>query len=129
MHHELDVFRMSSAMARHAAARQAVVATNLANADTPGYRARALPEFAAVWREGATGQGATGLRATRPGHIAPQDSLSARLAPRDAEPSPNGNTVSIETEMLAAIEAQREHGRALAIWRHATGLLRTSLGR
>jgi flagellar basal-body rod protein FlgB len=124
MHDTLDLFRMSSAMARHAAARQAVVATNLANSDTPGYRAQALPDFAEVWRERSTG-----LRATRPGHIAPQDSLSVRSAPRSAEPSPNGNTVSIETEMLAAIEAQREHGRALAIWRHATGLLRTSLGR
>lgn len=124
MYDSLDVFRMSAAMARHASARQAVVATNLANADSPGYRARALPGFAAVW-DGGSG----GMRATRPGHIAPQDGLKARVAPRVTEASPNGNTVSIESEMLAAIEAQREHGRALAIWRHATGLLRTSLGR
>ena len=124
MFESLDVFRMSSAMARHAAARQAVVASNLANADTPGFKARALPDFAAVWDEGAAP-----MRATRPGHIAPQDTLSARPALRETEASPNGNTVSIEDEMLAAIEAQREHSRALAIWRHATGLLRTSLGR
>lgn len=124
MFDSLDVFRMSSAMARHAAARQAVVAGNIANADTPGYRARALPDFASVWHE-AGGP----MRATRPGHIAPQDSLSARTVLRETEASPNGNTVSIEEEMLAAVEAQREHGRALAIWRHATGLLRTSLGR
>jgi flagellar basal-body rod protein FlgB len=124
MFEALDVFRMTSAMARHAAARQAVVASNLANADTPGFKALALPEFAAVWDDGATP-----MRATRPGHIAPQDNLSARPAARETEASPNGNTVSIEDEMLAAIEAQREHSRALAIWRHATGLLRTSLGR
>jgi flagellar basal-body rod protein FlgB len=124
MYDSLDVFRMSSAMARHAAARQAVVATNLANADSPGYRARALPDFSTVWDGGSRG-----MRATRSGHAAPQDGLSARAAPRLTEPSPNGNSVSIESEMLAAIEAQREHGRALAIWRHATGLLRTSLGR
>lgn len=124
MYDSLDIFRMSSAMAQHAAARQAVVATNLANADTPGYRAQSLPDFATVWDRGATG-----MRATRPGHIAPQDSLAARVSARGTEASPNGNSVSIESEMLAAIEAQREHGRALAIWRHATGLLRTSLGR
>jgi flagellar basal-body rod protein FlgB len=124
MFDSLDIFRMSSAMARHASARQAVVAGNIANADTPGYRARSLPDFASVWNEEA-GQ----IRATRPGHIAPQDSLASRAARRETEASPNGNTVSIEEEMLAGVDAQREHGRALAIWRHATGLLRTSLGR
>lgn len=124
MFESLDVFRMSSAMARHGAARQAVVATNLANADTPGYQARSLPDFASVWHDSA---GAP--RTTRPGHIAHDGGLAARATPRQSEASPNGNTVSIETEMLSAIEAQREHSRALAIWRHATGLLRTSLGR
>ena len=124
MYDSLDVFRMSSAMARHAAARQAAVATNLANADTPGYRARALPDFATVWDRGSSG-----MRSTRPGHLVGQDGMSARDSARTTEASPNGNTVSIESEMLAAIEAQREHGRALAVWRHATGLLRNSLGR
>jgi flagellar basal-body rod protein FlgB len=124
MFDSLDIFRMSSAMARHAAARQAVVASNIANADTPGYRARAVPDFASVWNEGQDA-----MRATRPGHLVQTGGLSARAAPRDTEASPNGNTVSIEQEMLAGVEAQREHSRALAIWRHATGLLRTSLGR
>lgn len=125
MYDRLDLFRMSSAMARHAAARQATVATNLAHADTPGYAARDLPEFAAVWSDG----GGIGLRTTRPAHVATSGTLDARATPRAAEPSPNGNTVSIETEMLASVDAQREHGRALAIMRHGIGLLRTALGR
>jgi flagellar basal-body rod protein FlgB len=125
MYDQLDIFRMSSAMARHAASRQAVVATNLAHADTPGYRAQALPPFAEVWRGGTEGT----MRATRPGHLTGAGPLHARPADRAAEPSPNGNTVSIETEMLAAVDAQREHGRALAILRHGIGLLRSSLGR
>ncbi len=125
MYEQLDLFRMSTAMARHAAARQAVIATNLANADTPGFRAQSLPDFAQAWSEGA----GEGLRTTRPGHIRTEGGLHARLSERDAEPSPNGNTVSIEAEMLASVDAQREHGRALAILRHGIGLLRTSLGR
>jgi len=128
MYEQLDLFRMSTAMARHAAARQAVIATNLANADTPGYRAQSLPDFAQAWSEGAS----EGLRATRPGHIRTEGGeggLNARLSTRASEPSPNGNAVSIEAEMLASVDAQREHGRALAILRHGIGLLRTSLGR
>jgi flagellar basal-body rod protein FlgB len=125
MYEQLDLFRMSTAMARHAAARQSIIATNLANADTPGYRAQSLPDFAEAWSES---QG-PGMRALRPGHIQTEGGLSARVSTRESEPSPNGNTVSIESEMLASVDAQREHGRALAILRHGIGLLRTSLGR
>lgn len=125
MYESLDIFRMSTAMARHAGARQAVIATNLANADTPDYAARSLPAFSEVWREG----GAVTMRATRPGHILPEPGLAARAGLRPTEASPNGNTVTVEEELLASVEAGREHSRALAIWRHGIGLLRTSLGR
>lgn len=120
-----NVFRMASAMARHASARQAMIATNIANADTPGYAARQIPDFAATWSDSSVG-----LRVTRTGHMA-AEAAGRPQRPVDSagEPSPNGNNVSIEAEMFAAVDAQREHGRALAIWRHGLGLLRTSLGR
>lgn len=126
MYQNLDIFRTAGAMARHAGARQAVVAENVANADTPGYRARQVGAFSAAYRSEAI----TVLRTTRPGHrqVAP---LVATARPRlaETEPSPNGNSVSLELEMLNGIEAQREHSRALAIYRHALGVIRTSLGR
>jgi flagellar basal-body rod protein FlgB len=125
MYENLDVFRMSSAMARHAAARQAVIATNLANADTPGYEARSLPEFSSVWSR----DGGETMRVTRPGHIVTDGGFQVRASLRASEPSPNGNNVSIEAELLASVDAQREHGRALAILRHGIGLIRSSLGR
>ena len=45
MFQNLDVFRTAMAMARHAGQAQALSAQNIANADTPGYRARDLPDF------------------------------------------------------------------------------------
>jgi len=113
-------------MARHAGARQAVVAENIANADTPGYRAREIGAFAETYRDHPV----MALRTTRPGHVhsAPMAS-AARAHLSDAERSPNGNSVSLEIEMLHAVEVQREHSRALAIYRHALGVIRTSLGR
>jgi flagellar basal-body rod protein FlgB len=128
MYQNLDLFRIAGDMARHAALRQTVVATNIANADTPGYRAQRIGAFAETFRDGP----ALSLRATRPGHLtAPAAAAAARTvaAPARTEPSPNGNTVSIETELLAGVEAQREHSRALAIYRHALTVIRTSLGR
>jgi flagellar basal-body rod protein FlgB len=122
MFQSLDLFRMSGDMARHAAARQTVVATNLANADTPGYRAQAIAPFADVYRAAPT----AGMRATRPGHSPGQSTGTMAVARevRTVEPSPNGNTVSLELEMINAVEAEREHSRALAIYKHAMTVMR-----
>lgn len=126
MYESLDIFRTSAAMARHAGARQAVVAENIANADTPGYRARAIGPFA----ENYASRTGSVLRATRPGHMSAEAAVATpRPEMTDEEPSPNGNTVSLETEMLNGVEVAREHSRALAIYKHALGIIRTSLGR
>ena len=127
MYETLDLFRTSAAMARHAGARQLVVAQNLANADTPGYRAMSLPGFEEVYQQGASLQ----LRASRSGHLTADTGPASVRATESttSEPAPNGNSVSVEMEMLASAEAQREHARALAIWRHGMNVIRTSLGR
>lgn len=126
MHNSLELFQTASAMARHAGARQAVVARNIANADTPGFQAQQIAAFKDVYSAGTT----TGMRATRPGHFPTQTQPSVmRTAHAAGTPSPNGNTVSIEDELLNAISVSREHNRALTIYRHAMTVLRTSLGR
>jgi flagellar basal-body rod protein FlgB len=51
MFDRLEIFSLASAQARHAAARQAVVAQNIANSDTPGYRARDIGDFADMLRQ------------------------------------------------------------------------------
>ena len=53
MYDSLSLFRLAASMARHAGERQAVVARNMANADTPGYRAEATVPFSdalPLWR-------------------------------------------------------------------------------
>ncbi len=113
----LEIFQLAGAQARHAAARQAVVAQNIANSDTPGYRAQDVADFAETWRamsaENRSGHGELPMRVIDAGGIA----------------SPNGNSVSLEFEMLRGIEAQRAHSRALQIYGSAMSILRTSIGR
>jgi flagellar basal-body rod protein FlgB len=121
MFESLDLFRTSGALMRHAAQRQAQAAVNVAQADTPGYRARMLPSFAEAMGEG-------GLRATRPGHLGQPPASRARPVDAGGEAAPNGNTVSLEREMFASVQASREHNQALAVWRHAVTVLRASLG-
>ena len=127
MFQDLDMFRLSSAMAAHAGQRQGVIAQNIANADTPGYKARDISPFADIVR----GEGLSALRATRPRHLdAPDDRIAtARVREEHVANSPNGNSVGLEEEMLRAVEVRRQHDRALAIYRNGLSILRTSLGR
>ena len=125
MHNSLELFQTATAMARHAGSRQALVARNIANADTPGYQAQHIAPFQDTYA--ASG---TSLRTTRPGHVATTGGgHSAAIVTSTTEPSPNGNTVSIEEELLNSVAVSREHNRALTIYRHSMTVLRTSLGR
>ena len=128
MFENLGIFKMSSAMASHAGRRQAVAAQNMANVDTPGYRAQRLASFSELTE--STGQHQA-LRATRPGHLmgADADVVHARLTEDRNDPAPDGNTVSAERELLESVEAKREHDRALAIYKSALTVLHTTLSR
>ncbi len=120
---DLKITSMAHDLMAHAAARQSQVARNVANADTPGYRATDMPAFTETLDRG------TALRATRPGHIGWQDrSESLRPVARAAEASPNGNTVSLETEMMHAAEIRQQNDMAMSIYSAARDILRTSLG-
>jgi flagellar basal-body rod protein FlgB len=113
----LEIFQLAGGLARHAAARQAVVAQNIANSDTPGYRARDIANFAETWR-------AMSAEARIGRAEMPVREIDARTPA-----SPNGNSVSLEFEMLRGIESQRAHDRALRIYGSAMTILRTSIGR
>ena len=123
MFEKLELTRMAQALAAHAGARLGVIAQNLAHADTPGYRARDLPDFAQVYREGAT------MRATRPGHLGGGLAAGARAMPLPDAVDPNGNSVSLEGQMMRMAEVRQSHEMALAIYRSTSGMVRAALGR
>lgn len=127
MYKTLDLFRMASAMASHAGLRQGVIASNMANADTPGYRARDVVPFADFYRADP----GTGMQATRGTHLFGTGSQAQPdiIDIDSPDISPNGNAVSLEDQMLRAVETQKQHSRALAIYQHGMTVLRTSLGR
>jgi flagellar basal-body rod protein FlgB len=127
MFEQLNVIRMAQAMAAHAGSRQALIARNVANADTPGFRALDLPSFANTY---AATMGEDAMRSTRPAHLATStaEALPKPRANKGAM-APSGNSVSLEAEMVSAAEVEQQHDLALAIYRSATDLIRASLGR
>ncbi|PQO22867.1 flagellar basal body rod protein FlgB [Rhodobacteraceae bacterium WD3A24] len=130
MFENLEVLRMAGAMAAHAGRRNAVVARNIAHADTPGYAARDLAPFAQSYAD--TGRDIA-MRVTRPGHLTPAGRPAAAhdtaSVAAESVATPNGNSVALEREMLRAAEVRHQHDLALSIYRSATTILRTSLGR
>ncbi|MGB5556729.1 MAG: FlgB family protein [Paracoccaceae bacterium] len=125
---KLGIFRMAHGLAAHASARQSEIARNVANADTPQYRARDIASFAESFD---AGQATSAMRATRPKHLDFETDTSTRYRsmPVAAEASPNGNTVSLETEMMKATEVRHQHDLALSVYSSSLNILRTSLGR
>lgn len=107
-------------------ARQRVLSQNIANADTPQYRARDLTPFADMLR----GRHAA-LAQTDSRHLAPAGGNGPRpLTDRRAtERTPNGNAVALDEQALKVADTDTAHALASGLHRRYLGLFRTALGR
>ena len=117
MFDSLDILRMAQSFASHAGIRQQAIAQNMANADTPGFKARDTVSFNEFFAESGNGRGA----------VDPRDAL--RIDPNPATRTPDGNTVSLEHEMTRAASARQQHETALGIYSMSRDMLRASIGR
>ncbi len=115
---------MARALMAHSGDRMALVSQNMANADTPGFKAQDLPDFAASYHDGDMG-----LRATRPGHLTTDTAERAQPMTVRGAIDPNGNSVSVETEMARAADIRMTHDMATAVYQATSNIIRTSLGR
>lgn len=102
----LHLFSLASQNNHWQAQRQSLIAGNVANANTPGYKARELRPFAMVM-EGMQLQ----MAVTKPGHMASQErgniSNSATKKGRSWDVFHSGTAVTIETELMKAGEINR----------------------
>jgi flagellar basal-body rod protein FlgB len=123
----LSILRLASGLMAHSTARQRVIAENIAHADTPGYRARDVADFAATLES----DDAFSARTTRPGHFtfgADPNGFDPREATVLGAETPNGNSVSLEDQMMRAAEVRQSHELAMGVYRKSMDILRASLG-
>jgi flagellar basal-body rod protein FlgB len=109
--------------------RQSVISQNIANSDTPGYKARDLEKFNA--RGGASSAMGVQLQATAPGHIGGVTSISQfRTIKQDDsyDTSLDGNNVSLEQQMVKMTETDMEYNKTVGIMRQYNGLIRSAIG-
>ena len=115
MHKNLQILQDASARARYSAQRHQVIAENIANANTPGYKARDLEDFKSVYTDHRFDSRPIEWRAI--------------ADPGAAKASPNGNTVSLQQEMMRGAQAEGKHEAATLIYRKAIDILKMTLGR
>ena len=121
---DLAILRLADAVARHSATRHRIISDNIANADTPGYKAQDIEPFQDVYaRAGA-------MRATRPEHVgrSEQRTFSARPDSASGTESPSGNDVALGDQMMRATKALGAHDRAVTVYKKTLDILRASLG-
>lgn len=109
--------------------RQRVLAENVANADTPNFKARDLlaPNFSDELRLAMVTP-----RMTQPNHIATASNLSggAQLVKtKTDETSISGNGVDVETEMMKVSSTMMDYQTMTALLKKWQGMLRTAIGR
>ena len=107
--------------------RQRILARNVANADTPGFRpGDAIPFGEVLQRRGPPSTMAT----TDARHLlAPGGGALAQQDRRVVERSRNGNAVSLDDEAIRIAETDQAHALAMGLHRKYLGLFRTALGR
>lgn len=108
-------------------ARQSVINRNIANANTPGYLAQDVerPDFFSQLEKPAQQMFRTDAE-----HAGGEE-ISSRYKIKeieDATASPNGNTVSLQEQMIALSNVRLEHQEALSVYRKIQDMFRVALG-
>lgn len=112
--------------------RQRVIAENVANADTPGYKPNDLKGM--NFRDLVAGpKPRMQVASTSDRHMPglPGHATSTWRVERDAtatETAPNGNAVKLESQLLKVAETQSEHNLMTNIYRKQVGMLRKAIG-
>jgi flagellar basal-body rod protein FlgB len=122
---------------RHLSDRQRVIAQNIANSETPGFKAReaTAPNFSSLLTAQdagkpsvarprialTSGMAALGARQPMAGNIVLDTNVS--------ETKPDGNNVGLEDQLLKMGQIQADFAAMTSLYRKQIGLLKTAIGK
>ncbi len=115
---DLALLKMASAMAAHASRRHAVISKNIANADTPGCKAKDVEPFAKIYKMAAS----SGADISE---VVQQSQLINMNSPAD----PNSNTVSLEQQLLNSSSTAGKHDLAMLAYRKTMDMMKMAIGK
>tara|TARA_B100001093_G_scaffold16189_1_gene14766 strand:- start:301 stop:744 length:444 start_codon:yes stop_codon:yes gene_type:complete len=128
---DFPVFRMMKQKLGWLNQRQRVIAENIANADTPNYRAQDLKQI--DFRKLPSNKlFSSALSRTHEGHIkgsGTDQSFRINRENADYEINPSGNSVVLEEQMLKSTQNAGDHQLVTSLYRKHMSLFRIALGR
>jgi flagellar basal-body rod protein FlgB len=133
---QLPIFSLITEKMNFLTRRQETIAGNLANADTPGYRAKSTeePDFSRYIASDG-GHGKLKVVKTDKGHIStgPKrlggiSSMEAAIHGRE-QYSPDGNSVDVSDQVMRMADTQMQYNLASNIYKKQVQLLKLAIGR
>lgn len=130
MYNDLTLLAMARTKMDWAARRQEVLARNVANADTPGFRPSDLKPL--DFKEALRQAQPVAAAVTHPSHVSVQPSIRPPDAVKERKPfdtAPDGNAVDLEEQMYKVGEVRGQHSLAADIFGKYVKLLKIALGK
>lgn len=129
---KIPIFTMMTGKMAWLSRRQRVLAQNVANADTPGFKARDLkkPDFRKL--VAAAGAGRVGMAMNRAGHLAgtvPGGNQRTQIDKSAPETAPNGNSVDLAAQMMKIGETQMDYSTTASLYSKHVRLFRIAMGK
>jgi flagellar basal-body rod protein FlgB len=113
--------------------RQEILSQNVAGADVPNFSPRDLKpmDFEATLRQTTASGASASLAITNPRHIKASSSVANYQTEEkhDVAAAPNGNSVSLEQEMIKVADTQAQYQAATNIYAKTIGMMKTAIGR
>ena len=110
---QVYLFQLASQRTQWLSTRQSLIAGNVANANTPQYRAQDLKPFSAV-----LDQTPFTMATTNPAHFTPAESdldPDRQTDSDSADPTISGNSVNLQDEMIKLGEVSRDSSMANSV--------------
>lgn len=131
---EIPLFAALSEKMRWHQSRQSLLAENVANAETPGYRGSDLKAFSLEDMNADRSRATVTTVATNPTHFSVSggehgDGHFQTRSLNSFEITPEGNGVTLEDEMMKVSANQMDYQTVTTIYTRSMQLLRTALGK
>jgi flagellar basal-body rod protein FlgB len=110
---DLSIFAIASQRTQWLAARGSALANNIANADTPGFKARDVVPFETVLSSAGLQMSQTGT-----GHMAPAGAETKTfdtVQRLSSQAKHSGNTVSLDTELMGLGDVRSQHSTVTGV--------------
>ena len=131
---DLPLLGMLKTKMRWHQARQGVLAQNVANADTPGFRPSDLKPMSTLAAPRTPGLAPVAAATTHKSHMqgTPMGARGSGFENSDTkgwETTPAGNSVVLEEQMIKVSANQFDFQMATTLYARSLGLLKTAIGR